>query len=172
MTLQQFCTNLPEDKRTQLAITLAKLTLPVWNNFADKHKLSYRDSIVGLKHPVDRNLLENSINEIETSCFKTTNRLLELYNSFIDPIVALQDDDWVLPNPVQKTFYSVYNLLESVIGKEQAVSEDSVIYVSINQAVDALETSKTLTEDEIKKYLLNSDQLIDFDGFIKNIISL
>jgi hypothetical protein len=74
---------------------------------------------------------------------------------FDDPIIALQDTDWELPNEVQKTFYAVYNLIDTLMGKKKTVFEESSIYVSINQAIDALETSKTLTFDEINKILID-----------------
>jgi hypothetical protein len=153
MTLQNFCDRLPDDKKNQLALRLAKRTIPIWNNYADKHKLSYRDSIVGLKHTVERTLLEETLNEIGISSFTKTEPLSDLYNKFIDPIVALQDDDWKLPNEVEKTFYCIYNLLVFVIEEKQNGSSYSPIYVSINQAIEALETSETLTEEEIKKLL-------------------
>ena len=78
MTLQNFCDSLPEDKKIQLAIRLAKLTMPIWNNYADKHKLSYRDSIVGLKHTIERNMLEETLKEIEISSCRNRNKQITI----------------------------------------------------------------------------------------------
>ncbi|HEV7424358.1 MAG TPA: hypothetical protein VGO21_04175, partial [Candidatus Paceibacterota bacterium] len=77
----------------------------------------------------------------------------EIRRQFDDPIVALQDTDWQLPDEVQKTFYAVYNLIDTLLVKEKTVFDESTIYVSINQAADALETSKTLTFYDINQIL-------------------
>jgi hypothetical protein len=157
MTLQKYIEELPNDRQFKVAIRLANLVLPIWDNYATNYKLSYRDSVVGLKHKVDKNILKNAIVEAETyinlSKIKKNidgkNKLTEILGHFDDPIVALQDTDWELPDEVEKTFYAVYNLIESLYGSEKTVFDDSTIYVSINQAIDALITSKTLTFDEI-----------------------
>lgn len=72
---------------------------------------------------------------------------------FRDPIVALQDLDWELPNEVERTFYAVHNLLDSLLGKEKTVVNEATIYVTINQAIEALESSNLLTEKEIREIL-------------------
>ena len=161
MTLQEYTHNLPEDRQFKLAVKLTKLALPIWDNYADKNDLTYRDTVVGMHHSVDRKLLLNTINAIEEylnlnrlkKLFDGKSKLLELSGQFDDPVVALQDMDWELPDEVLKTFYSVHNMLDTLVGKEQTVFGDSTIYVSINQAIDALETSKSLSSAEIKMIL-------------------
>ncbi|HEY0031551.1 MAG TPA: hypothetical protein VGC65_12375 [Bacteroidia bacterium] len=161
MTLQTYTDNLSTDQQYKLAIRLTKLTLSIWEKYADQHELKYTDTVVGMHHNVPRQLLKDSIAAVEkylltnifVRLFNNRGKLLDLHDQFTDPIVALQDCDWELPNEVNKTFYSVYNLLETVIGKSQTVFGDSTIYVSINQAIDALESSKALTKDQIKKIL-------------------
>jgi len=161
MTLQKYTDSLPKEKQFNLAIRFAKLTLPIWDNYADKNDLSYRDTVVGMQHSVDRKLLLTTINAVEEylnsnklkKIFNGKGKLLELSRQFNDPIVALQDCDWELPDEVLKTFYSVHNLLDTLVEKEQTVFGESTIYVSINQAVDAIEKSKTLTFEEINEIL-------------------
>jgi hypothetical protein len=65
MTFQEFANSLPKEKQFELALKLTKLRLPIWDNFADKNKLSYRDIVVGLTHTVDRKLLQNTIDTVE-----------------------------------------------------------------------------------------------------------
>jgi len=79
--------------------------------------------------------------------------LFKLRERFDDPIVALQDRDWKLPDEVQKTFYSVFNLLEACLGNLESSFGELTIYISINQAVDALDISKIVTPEEIKDML-------------------
>ncbi len=161
MTLQEYTDSLPKDKQFDLALRLIKLSLPVWNSYAEKNKLSYRDTVVGLTHSVDKKLLQNAIDTVGEylhlnklkKFIDGKKELLELRRQFDDPIVALQDTDWELPDEVQKIFYAVYNLIDTLVGKEQTVFGDSTIYVSINQVLNALQTSKMLTVDEIKVIL-------------------
>ena len=161
MTLEEHISNLPKDKRFDMAIRLTRLTLQIWDNYADKNELTYRDKVVGLQHSVDRALLKNTINEVER--YVLTNRinkviienfdLLTLSRQFRDPMVALQDLDWELPNEVESTFYAVHNLLDTAIGKEKTVFNEKTIYVTINQAIDALSSSNLMNEKEIREIL-------------------
>ena len=161
MTLEEHIENLPKDKQFDIAIRLTKLSLPIWNKYADKNELTYRDTVVGLHHFLDRVILKNTIDAVEK--YISTNMiskvvikntdLLSLSRQFSDPIVALQDIDWELPNEVEKTFYAVHNLLDAALGKEMTAFNESTIYVTINQAIDALDSSKTMTEEEIRKVL-------------------
>jgi hypothetical protein len=161
MTLQEFCDSLPKDKQITLAVTLTKQILPIWDEYAEGNILTYRDTVVGLTHTVPKQLLADSIKEVEIYLstqkllrkLKNNSKLLKLYSYFGDPIVALWDSDWELPEPVQKIFYSVYNLLGSIVDKNKISSEETKIYVSINQAIDAIETSGRLSEDQIKEIL-------------------
>ena len=164
MTLEEHISNLPKEKRFDIAIRLTRLTLPIWDNYADKNELTYRDTVVGLQHSVDREFLKNTINEVER--YVLTNRinkaiiknfdLLALSRQFREPIVALQDSDWELPNEVERTFYAVHNLLDSALGKEKTAFDEATIYVTINQAIEALESSNLLTEIEIREILFEN----------------
>lgn len=164
MTLEEHIDNLPKDKRFDIAIRLTRLTLAIWNNYADKNELTYRDTVVGLLHSVDRTLLKNTIDSVEK--YILTNRinkaiiknfdLIPFSKHFSDPIIAVQDSDWELPYEVERTFYAVHNLLVSALGKEKSVFNETTIYVTINQAIDALSSSKLMTEKEIREILYNN----------------
>ena len=158
MTLEEYINSLSKGKQFNIAIRLTRLALTIWNKYADKNKLAYRDTVVGLHHSVDKNLLKNTINTVEKyistskAAIKNT-ELLPLSKQFSDPIVALQDTDWELPNEVVLTFYAVYNLLNSALGEERKAASETIIYIAINQAIAALESSKLLTEAEIREVL-------------------
>lgn len=161
MTLQNYTDSLPIDKQFELAIRFIKLAMPIWDKYAGNNSLTYRDTVVGLVHSVDRNLLKNTIEAIENhiSTNKVNNLLvknsdiLSSSRQFIDPIVALQDTDWELPYEVEKIFYAVHNLLEASVGNTKTVFDESTIYVAINQAIDALNRSGIVTDLEIKNIL-------------------
>jgi hypothetical protein len=161
MTLQKYTDSLSKEKQFNLAIKLTKLALPIWEHYVGYKKHRYRDSVVGLKHSVNRELLKDSIESAEFffnsdhQNSELREKLLLLYAQFEDPVIAIQDDDWKLPDNVLNTFYSVYNLLEAMLVIDRSTLDDSAISVSINQAIDALESSKTLTSDEINGILDN-----------------
>ena len=159
MTLQEYVDTLPEDKQFELAIKLVRVALPIWDKFADKNKLTYRDTVVGLTHNVDRLLLLKTADAVERHfrLKRVDSELYDLRRQFDDPIAALQDFDWEIPDEVQKTFYAVHNLLDACMGKGKTAFGDSTIYVSINQAVDALDTSQLLTFDQIKKLFTDTN---------------
>ena len=164
MTLEEHIDSLSKDKQFDIAIRLTRLTLPIWDKYADNNELTYRDTVVGLQHSVDRNLLKKTVDAVDK--YISTNKinktiikniyLLPLDKKFRDPIVALQDTDWELPNEVENTFYAVHNLLDATLGKERTVFNEATIYVTINQAIDALDSSKTMTEEEIKEILYDN----------------
>ena len=161
MTLQKYIDSLSKDKQFNIAIELTRSALPIWDKYAENNELSYQDTVVGLNHSVYKQLLQDTINTVEnlisTNSIKGTitknSDLLSLDRQFSDPIVALQDTDWEPPYEVERTFYAVYNLLEAALGKIKTVFNETTIYVSINQAVDALVSSKTMTEEEIRELL-------------------
>lgn len=157
MTLQEYIKGLSNNKRFRIAVELTKQALPIWDAYADKHKLTYRDPENGLSQHIDRKLLGNIIEAIETylksdSSEKTTNKedeLEELSKQFDDPIVALEDSIWIVPKEIEVLFFSVYNLMENIIGKDQNETDETLIYTTINQAADALIKNKLKTFHEI-----------------------
>lgn len=161
MTLEEYIDNLSIDKQFDIAIRLTKLALPIWDKYAEKNELTYRDTVAGLQHSVDRAILKNTIYAVEK--YISTNfinkviikniDLLSLSSQFSDPIIALQDLDWELPDEIEKTFYAVHNLLDSALGKEKTAFNETTIYVTINQVIVALDSSKTITQEEIRKIL-------------------
>jgi len=161
MTLQEYTESLSEFKQLKLAIALTKQTLSIWEQYANLHKLTYVDNITATTHNISQQLLSETIIEVEHyyilnkphMLLDEQEKLLKLSKQFTEPIVAIQNLEWKLPDEVLKTFYAVYNLLETVIGEKKTTFGDSTIYVSINQAIDALDSSKTLTEQQIKKFL-------------------
>ena len=152
--------NLPEIKQFQLALRFIKLALPIWEKYSRENELSYRDTVVGLSHKVDRKLLMNSVLAIENyhqlsklgKLINGKKDLMRLRVQFDDPVVALQDNDWVLPDEISKVFYSVYNLMGVTINKGKGIRE-SLIYISINQSIVALVSSGSQTYDQINLIL-------------------
>jgi hypothetical protein len=166
MTLKDHCNALSQARQFALAIRLCKLGLPIWERYAEKHALRYTDSVVALRHKVDKNLLADTLSDIETyisNCRPDANcidnsLLSKRREQFSDPVVALQDDDWKLPYSVERIFYAVYNLLEAAYGSEPDESGEPTVYLSINQAIDGLETGSVLSITEIKNLLVEFEK--------------
>jgi hypothetical protein len=165
MTLQEYTDNLPNDQQFSLAIRLTKLVIPIWEKYADSNTTTYRDTVVGLTHSVNKNLLRKTVSSVEEyfgaiPLLKPIirNTQLKFYKSeFREPIVALQDDDWKLPNEVLMAFYSIRNLLDLALGKDKTGFDESTIYVIVNQAIDALESSQSFSTEEIRDMLYNEN---------------
>lgn len=112
MTLEKYIENLPKEKQYQIAIRLARLGRPIWDEYAKKNELTYRVTVVGLQHSVDKKILANTITVVEK--YISTNWLnkkiikystfLPLYGEFSDPVIALQDLDWELLKEVERIF--------------------------------------------------------------------
>lgn len=161
MTLQEFCNSLSKKKQIELAIVLIEKALPLWNQFAEQNELKYIDSVVGMNHQVPKKLIPDTINEIKKYAtgssfmrlFKSKTKLVKMRTYYDDPVIAMQDFDWELPYCIERIFYSTYNLLETILGKEYASFNERTIFVAINQAIDALDTGKVLSEKEIKEIL-------------------
>jgi len=120
--------------------------MPVWERYSEKIKFTYRDSVVWEKHTVDKGIISKVIRDVESQSVNQE----KLYNEFTDPVVALQDEDWRLPESAEKIFYSAYNLICALVEKDKS---SEYFYLSINQAIDVIDAEKVLSEDEIKEIL-------------------
>jgi hypothetical protein len=155
MNLQEFCKYISAVKEFNMAIKFAFIALPVWDNYCKNNSPCYTDSITGLIHKVDSNLLINTLNESLAyfSDAEKSNRLSELYKNFDDPVIALQDMDWDLPDEVERIFYSVYNIARGLLSEVDNENDQLIFYVAINQAIDVIESEGILTERQIRDIL-------------------
>ena len=79
--------------------------------------------------------------------------LQALLHEFIEPIVALQDGDWELPDAVKLIFYAHSNLIEHLSGHVLFLDGETALYVTVNQAIDAIETSGRMTMPQLREEL-------------------
>lgn len=150
--MKDFIESLPTEKQIALAITFAQKALPIWESYATRSKCTYYDSVVGIKHIIDEKLPARTIESIKKYLInQDISFLLPLSEEFIEPIVALQDDDWKLPDGVLKTFYAIYNLLEGLVGNPITIFSENIFYVSVNQSADALLSTRTASIEEIRQ---------------------
>lgn len=151
MDLQAHITDLPSQIQSKIALHLIKAAMPVWEKYASDNDLFYIDSVVGMEHQVDINLLQITVSALENKAPESD--LERLRNAFADPIVALQDQDWTLPYPVSRLFYAVHNLLESRLRPDQMQVGKTRVYVAVNQAADTLRVSGLMDVEVIDQWL-------------------
>ena len=152
MTLQQQIDNLDYKSQIKLCLELANLTCIVWDNYSQGKVIKYVDTVVGLKHSIQPDLLKRTVQEISKNNIDQK-QINKLKKEFEDPIVAITDLDLELPSPVETAFHCVYNLLELKPKLKQTTFGDSYPYLIVNQAIDSLSSSKTKTDEEIKNIL-------------------
>lgn len=119
---------LSPDAMRRAHLAACRYSLTAWEAFCREGKgLSYTDSVVGMKHAVDRKLplrafkavLEDSPN-------------WKIGSDYSEPIVALQDFDWEPPRHIEYAFFSVFNLYKKYCEKESI--DDWLIF---NQAISS-----------------------------------
>lgn len=153
MNLKEIVTNLDEQTQYKMALIFTQKALVIWDNYANGKNMEYVDSVVGVNHTVDSSILDSTLQVIKSE-LKTPNSQAEnirkLLGEYTEPITALQDSDWELPNEVRLTFYSIKNLLTKISGQNTSSFNEPLLYVAINQAIDAIYTAKIMTTDEVK----------------------
>ncbi len=80
----------------------------VWERHAPGLKLAYRDSVVGMHHEIDPALPRRTLLASEDRA--------ALEKEWLEPITALQDDDWELPDAARDAFYAAYNAVRGRYG--------------------------------------------------------
>jgi hypothetical protein len=155
MDFKEYCNSLPKERLSALAIKLCDKACPIWTDYCKIGGLTYRDTVVGLLHTIQENLLSDTLelcNRLQINSDLFDNEYTILKDEFLEPVTALQDDDWELPYPVEKVFYAVYNLLLG-FKQQRSLNNDLFHYVSANQAGDALIKTGLMTSDEIKEFI-------------------
>ncbi len=149
-TLQELMQGLPTERQLAMAVHFVQLGLPIWTEFAvDPAARSYCDGVVGMHHVISETLPARALALAQCVLhnpdhMSTADRLAEcaaIKHEFIEPIVALQDGDWELPDAVKLIFYAHSNMVEHLSGYSIFLGGESALYVTVNQAIDALETS-------------------------------
>ena len=161
MTLSKFIHSLEEKNQIKLAIEFIEIGLPVWTEFTSKNKIEYNDSVVGMYHKVNKNLISKSLG-IFKNYIKNNGLILNKINriqlklllkEYLEPRVALIDEDFGLPKNVELMFLSAYYLTEFLIGEKQSGWDGNNTYVSINYSIDSITDSGIKTDLEIKSIL-------------------
>jgi len=141
-----------------LALHLARKALPVWEKYTAAQQIIYRNSSTGPVNKIDNRLLQSAIEEIQLHSLLQfpaidDKEINHYYNSFVNPVIALQDGAWSAPYPVKKIFLAVYNILKSVLEQNSVPGFKSYLATAINQLIDCMEVSKLYSRNEIAVFL-------------------
>jgi hypothetical protein len=167
-TFKETVTKIPPLKQLDVAVAFTKLALPIWDDYAKvESNLTFtEEGPWPVLHTVDKNLLRDTIEAVEEFLKLDRHVIPQVGNAklsglddlFFKPMVCLQWMEWELPDPVCKTFYAVHNLLNFILNDAKNQEGESTIFVSINQSVDALTSSKKMTFDEVFNIIENISQ--------------
>lgn len=170
MNLKEIVTSLDEQTQYKIALIFTQKALVIWDDYTKDKNIAYVDSVVGINHTVDSSILKRTLQvinrELKTPKSQGKN-IKKLQGEYSDPIVALQDFDWELPKEVRLTFYSIKNLLAKISAQNTSSFNESLLYVVINQAIDAIYTAKIMTIDEVKS-IFDTREIKKESRFFKN----
>ena len=159
VTTDPWWTGISNDAQLQLAIELAEKALPVWEQYAAKGILVYKENANESGYHVNKDLLYNSLTYLKSNFTLLTTPgkmvltgLTKYQNEFIGPVMALADGYWKLPYAVKKVFYAVYQILKGILNyNEQEVNFD--FSHSITDSLDAIDIADLLTEKQVREIL-------------------
>ena len=141
----------------ELAVALALKALPVWQKYSETNELVYKNSPIGASIKIRTSLLQTAVDEVvkaSSARFPESNKdIINSYNEFVGPLVALQDGNWAVTYPVKKIFLSVYNILKGITEQEDISVMKNLFALSINQSLDCLDMCKLYSREEIKYFL-------------------
>jgi len=161
MTLQENIAELDGHCQFELAIKMIEIGLPLWTNYAQGNKLEYTEHVIGTHQTIEVDILSRALevakkeigNKSLIDNFIKNKSLRKILDEFLEPKTAIHDDDFILPKEVELIFHSTYNLLEAINGAKPNCEGETIVYVSTNQSIDAIESAKLLSISEIKDVL-------------------
>jgi hypothetical protein len=123
---------LAPDQRRTAHLYLASVALRRWVTYlAGGPDLEYVESVVGSQQAVDPRLPDDALRSA------TVGRdLAEVAKRYLEPITALQDDDWELPEDVGYAYYAIYNTFD-----KYALGERVDDWLVVNQALSSFGTT-------------------------------
>ena len=118
-------------------VLAAEPALVAWTTWAVREKPEYTDSVVGMHHVVDIDLPACALEDVRRRHEEPDPSAVQ--QAYVEPIVAIQDCDWEMPNHLELGYYGIYNLHRLVFEPQDTVTATLVL----NQAL-----SGTLVEND------------------------
>lgn len=169
-TLAQRFLGLNLKQQKSVEIDLCQRVLQIWQSYAEEQthgaqrEWQYFDGVVGMLHSVDIHLPARALQSVKgaRSSVQKLNpeaelgaelraELQELSQAYQEPIVALQDQDWELPEPILYAYYAIYNLWRKYV-----LQQSFETLLIVNQALSSLSSSEDeflLLETLLEKHI-------------------
>ncbi len=161
MIFKELYENLEINAQISLATDLIEIGLPIWEDYFKENPIEYQDSVVGMQHKIDNNLIIRSIffsrklnnkNNFLVQ-FITKLNVRSLYKEIREPVVARQDDDFEVPYGVELILYSTYNLIDYILGNNHTLNEKNKLLISINQSISAITKSGIMDDEQLSLFI-------------------
>ncbi len=142
-----------------LALRLAAIALPCWEQYIKKNKVAYIDSLSKKKIVIPEFFLEAALQTI-----KDNSSVMLLYDNikyddikkkldqFTYPMTALHDGDLVLPQPIKKIFTGVYNMLKGIEQTNNPLF-GHFFSIAITDLIHSIELNQLLSLKEMHLFL-------------------
>jgi hypothetical protein len=134
MNLAETFHQLTPGHQRQVHLALCEHALAVWVGYVKtRAPICYTDSVVGMRHEVDIELPADALRSARAGA-----DLANVKSRYREPIVAMQDDDLMFPDPVTFAFYAIYHCF-----KKHACREDIDPWLIVNQALSSDDDSNS-----------------------------
>ena len=173
--LDEYCKKLSDEAQLKIALRLCREALPIWEAYMRKDDkgletlntlITEQTRVQGGLERIDNGFLERTLTKIEKSYFlaKEKNELplpLMKLDVLLNPLLAtssqvLTNDKWdsILTRSVRLAYTSVWNILVWILYRRKNDAGETHIYISINQAADALMLEEVMTVEQINALLM------------------
>lgn len=156
MSLEDYTKTLDFNQQFELFLVLSQHIIPEWDKFStEKSNLWYSDSVVGLTHHIRPEIVNDILDLIvqRLQFPKLLDKIKELRREIAEPIVALQDDDWDIPEHIKLFFYACNSILDRFAGEKLTRFSEDQMYLAINQICDSILTAKIKNYAELNEIL-------------------
>lgn len=126
---------LSASKKKTIHLAVCQYSLEEWEKYSHANApLSYVDSIVGVRHNVDFDLLREAYDAVRLNKYNN-----EIATKFLEPICAMQDMDLEFPSLIEYAYYSIYNLYRKYSGNQE-IDDWLIVNQSISSQPGSLES--------------------------------
>ena len=173
--LDDYCSTLSDEAQLKIALRLANMALPVWENYHKENIIAMikvneligdKNRISGAAEKLDATFLRRALEKIQRSLdlakeksstwpvaqMKSDATLSPMLATIMQPLTNAEWDG-LLPQSMKLTYTMVFNILIWILKRRRTPDNETHIYVAINQAADVLMRESIKSTDEINKIL-------------------
>jgi hypothetical protein len=134
-SLREQFLQLDDDARRQVHFCLCKNALSRWQELAaSRRTIRYYESVAGTRQEVDKQLPADAFNSATQ-----TKDIANVKDRYVEPIVALQDEDLEFHEQITFAYYAIYNLFRKYV-----LNADIDDWLIVNQALAAEQHEDTM----------------------------